>query len=563
MKKVRTKHFIVTGAIGGLLGFFPMEILRDIFPSGGNWTEEILALAFQFAGFGVAVGAALGMTEGFVLRRFPRLIYGLTLGLVLGGLGGFAGGAVGQAIFSLLPEPPIPEPPRTDVAIVLDSSGSMRQERFFWGPGGSDPDGKRRVAARNLIDFLDPKDRVAIIAFSDTATVLLPLTRLDSKEKAHKAVDRVGNYGGTDLNAGLVSSFAELVTKAEDGRAQHVIFLTDGIGEFHETTLRPALQSGIKVYTIGLGSDVDERQLRKIADSTGGRYYPVEDADDLWPAFEAIYEENIRPDMAGAGKDSSDPLLVFILRVLSWGAMGLFTGLGQGVRENTREDLKACTLGGLFGGMIGGAVFEPISGAAFFNTLSFSALSSDDGLFGRCIAEVVVGACIGGSMRMAQGLVEIGSKPRTTFLEILPQSVGLVEMPDSPSRAAAASTPTPLSSQLVEQKGLKGLVLQVKQSVEGGRPAPASQALPTSQSAPMPQPVPTSQPAQKTTAEAPRPASVGRRKPLSFYQSRYGDDRVLAMAKAFQSGHYAIEDVAEHFGVQRGRVVRAIRQHEK
>ncbi len=546
MKRIRTKHFVISGAIGGFAGFLLMEVLRLIFPGGGSRLGEIVALAFQFAGFGLAVGAALGLTEGLVQRKWWRLLYGLVLGLLLGGAGGCAGGAVGQAIFGLLPSPPVPERPGTDIAITLDSSGSMKEFFFF----GSDPDGKRKEAARKLLGLLGPRDRVAIIGFNHASTVLFPLTAIDSKvvrKKARQAIRRIGNSGGTSLDAGLGASLTELAGKIADGRRQHVIFLTDGVGGFHEATLRPALESGIKVYTIGLGSGVDRRLLTAIAERTDGRYFPVDHAGDLWKTFETIYRENIGGDMASrqdTGQGGADPFLVLLFRVLSWGAMGLLIGCGQGVRENTREDLRACALGGLAGGLAGGACFNPVSGL----------VQAGSGVVGRLLGDVVVGACIGGSLRLAQKhLVEFRGKPTTTLLEILPEkSTALVEMP-------GPSPPPPPPARLVEKKGLKGLVLQVKHNVEGRIPGPE----PATTAAPATPATPAAPPAiSPAFEELSRPRPAGRRKPLSFYQNRYPGDRTLAMAKAFRSGHYSIEDVAEHFRVQRGRVVRAIRQHQ-
>jgi len=568
MKKVRSKHFIVTGAIGGFLGFILMEILRALAPSGGSWLGEVVALALQFAGFGLAVGAALGMTEGYVLKKQGLLIYGLVLGFALGGLGGCAGGAVGQTIFSLLPSS-VPEMPGADVAIALDSSGSMGHSGFFGFGFGSDPDGKRMEAARKLVELLGPSDRVAVIDFNNASRLLFPLTALDSETvrlRIRGAIDRIGSSGGTSLDAGIGTSLTQLVGKIDDGRPQHVIFLTDGRGNFHEATIAPALENGIKIHTIGLGPEVNRELLEDIAERTGGRYYPVENADDLWKIFETIYHESIHLDMAShrsADVGGPNPILHFLFRVLSWGAMGVVIGAGQGIRENTREDLRACTLGGLAGGLIGGAVFNPISGLLHFGA----------GVFGRSVADVVVGACIGGSMRLAQThLVELKGEPTTTLLTLLPEkSTGLVELPDSPPKSppgppAAPPSAEPPAAKPDGKKVLRGLVLRMKTAVEGRRSAAPGAVSPVTASAPVPPPpaaVPAaSEPATPATSEEiPRPDPTGRRKPLSFFQSRYPDDRSRAMAGAFQSGHYSIDDVAEHFGVQPSRVIRAVRDH--
>src|ERR1700710_1741476 len=100
-KKVRSRYFIASGGLGGIAGFVLMEIALS--QGAGSRTGEILRAAISFAGFGLAVGAALGMTEGYVRKNRKKMVYGLTMGLILGVVGGFIGGAVGQTIYGLAP----------------------------------------------------------------------------------------------------------------------------------------------------------------------------------------------------------------------------------------------------------------------------------------------------------------------------------------------------------------------------------------------------------------------------------------------------------------------------
>jgi len=48
---------------------------------------------------------------------------------------------------------------------------------------------------------------------------------------------------------------------------------------------------------------------------------------------------------------------------------------------------------------------------------------------------------------------------------------------------------------------------------------------------------------------------------LAVYEERYAD-RHLAMAKAYLSGGYSMQEVAVHFGVHYVTVSRAVRRHE-
>ena len=443
MRKVRSWHFIVSGGIGGFLGFLFMDADPTRFAT--SYFERIGALAWYFGGFGLAVGAALGMTEGVVRDDAKRLYYGMLVGAALGVLAGFVGGGIGQAVYELLPEDGGNVPPN-DIAIALDSSGSMSQGGWIFRQG-NDVDGKRKTASARLIRQLSPLDRVAIIDFDHEAQVLFPLTQLNSKaaqKAALKAVKRVDEDGHTNLDAGLLTAIEQLSSEQASGRhadgssserRQHLIFLTDGVGAYTPTTALAAREKGIIVYTIGLGSNVDSNLLRGIAHSPK-HYFPVENADDLIQTFQTIFSQNM--SMIGRDKDSGDGffwgLLRYLLRIVSWLIVGLAIGFGQGIRENTREDLFACSLGGLVGGALGGALFDPIS----------SGLGSADGFMGRLIGDIVVGAFIGGSMRLAQKkLVDDAGTPRTTLLDILPTNPGLVILDEnSEEKNPPPSSPT-------------------------------------------------------------------------------------------------------------------------
>jgi Mg-chelatase subunit ChlD len=517
--RVRSRWFILSGALGGLVGFLLMEMVSVPVPGAGagTFTGDILRMSFYFAGFGLAVGIALGMTEGVVLRRPGRAIYGFFMGLILGAAGGFVGGALGQTSYSLVPRTHIRDS-TSDLAIALDSSGSMRSF-FFWG---HDPWGQRKSAAKNLIERLSPTDRVAIVDFDDTGRVLLPLSFLGSetaRKTAKSAVGQIDNWGGTNLSAGLDSAVGELEAHKKPGRRQFVIFLTDGQGEYSPESAARAQRGDITVYTVGLGDEVEADLLQGIAVATGGKYYPVSDASELVTLFEKILREHV-----GAMNEvpqEVNPLLLLGLRTLSWALMGLLIGLGQGIRENTREDLWACAFGGLLGGALGGALFDPV----------VNLLTTGNALMGRALADIVVGACIGGSMRLAQEkIVEVGGKPTTTLISVLPQRASSVTFRPSP-----ASPPPP-------------------------RPAPVPVPPPTSWTAPEPlpapapasvQPVVRSEPSRVASTSAP----AANRPPLHSFET--GNDREMAMVLARRAG-YGLGEIGQHFGVPATTVKRVI-----
>ena len=500
-RRTRSIHFVISGALGGLVGFALMELVFAFYSGDGSRLGIIFDKGLYFAGFGLAVGAALGMTEGVVRKHRRRLWYGLVIGLLLGALGGFAGGALGQAVYGLAPVR-YAAVSNADVVVVLDSSGSMKRLFFF----GSDPWGERRKAAKRLVERLSTTDRVAVVDFDGQARVLFPLTALGSsrvRRAAKAAIDRVDDRGGTHLTAGLHSAIEEISRKPSEGRERHVIFLTDGRGAYDPAVLEPA-RGAVRIHTVGLGSGVDAGLLAGIARQTGGRYYSVADAGDLIAVFEKILTENLdlTESRGEAPKEASQlthPTLLRVLRILGWGIVGLALGLGQGVRENTREDLRACGLGGFLGVHLGGALFDPVSEMTVLGA----------GMAGRALADVVVGASIGGTLRLVQAtMVEASGKPTTTLLSILPRR----EMPAATSGAT-------------------------RQHRDPPRPAPA----------------------ESRRNRASRSSEKSTRESLASYRERY-EDRSLALAKAYEAGH-SLGEIARHFGVSTPAVRRAANRH--
>lgn len=206
---------------------------------------------------------------------------------------------------------------RDGIAIMMsvDVSGSMRAldlsarnkeltrldavkqvfEQFV--AGGSGLDGR-------------PDDAIGLVAFARYADTRSPLT-LDHGNlvTAARQLDFAPqDEDGTAIGAGLelaVTRLAEFKPKEKVGRI--VILLTDGESNVHDidedTAIDDAVKAGVKVYTIGAGTNgiapirvprgdgssdlmqmqvsIDETTLRKIADKTGGQYFRATDNASL------------------------------------------------------------------------------------------------------------------------------------------------------------------------------------------------------------------------------------------------------------------------------------------
>jgi len=177
---------------------------------------------------------------------------------------------------------PHPEELRTPLSLcfVVDVSGSM-------GRGNKIGDVKEALA--ESIAELQEGDEVSIVLFSDEARVLVPAQELgrESRKSIIEIINRIEEGGGTNIEAGLITGYREMAAFKRRG-FRRLLLLTDGqsnVGVLTPEQLAAKAEveylEDLRISTIGLGFDVDERLLRKIASGGSGHYYFVENAKAL------------------------------------------------------------------------------------------------------------------------------------------------------------------------------------------------------------------------------------------------------------------------------------------
>jgi len=159
-----------------------------------------------------------------------------------------------------------------------------------------------------------PDDAIGLVAFASYAETRSPLT-LDHGNLAAAAREVAfarDDEADTAIGAGLELAVQRLAEfKA---RSKIAILLTDGVSNIHDidedAAIDDAVKAGIKVYTIGAGTNgyapirrqlannttfldhqevfIDEAMLRKIADRTHGQYFRATDHAGLARIYEAI-----------------------------------------------------------------------------------------------------------------------------------------------------------------------------------------------------------------------------------------------------------------------------------
>jgi len=179
-----------------------------------------------------------------------------------------------------------------DILLAIDTSRSMLAADV--SPSRL---GRAKLVAEDLIAAL-PEERVGLIAFAGDADVQAPLTV--DHETVIDAINHLDTNtvarGGTDIASAIRAAELAFGQKGKSLRA--LVLLTDGeeLDEDGVAAARKAADSGIRIFTVGIGSPngsrvalpngqvlrdrdgtivtsrLDEARLKSIAESTGGFY---------------------------------------------------------------------------------------------------------------------------------------------------------------------------------------------------------------------------------------------------------------------------------------------------
>jgi Ca-activated chloride channel homolog len=193
-----------------------------------------------------------------------------------------------------------------DIVIALDASGSMAAEDFR-------PRNRFTVAKDLITEFIRRRtdDRIGIVTFGSRAATRVPITYDRRIAEAILEKADLGDHGnGTAIGHALATAVNRL--KTSKARTRVVILVTDGVNNSGSidplVATQLAADAGVKVYTIGVGSEgpvplpvkrqnpftgeietiyqqirgeLDEKTLTAIARTTGGEFLRATDAQAL------------------------------------------------------------------------------------------------------------------------------------------------------------------------------------------------------------------------------------------------------------------------------------------
>ncbi len=183
-----------------------------------------------------------------------------------------------------------------DMILVLDTSGSMR---------GPKMDQAKR-ALKYCLSNLGPKDRFGLLNFATTVNTfhagLLESTP-EQVEQAKKWVDNLEATGGTAINDALATALD--LRSSDPGRTFTIVFFTDGQPTIGETNPERILKNftaknsaNTRVFTFGVGDDVNAALLDRLADDTRAVSTYVRPAEDIEAKVSGLYAKISHPVLA-------------------------------------------------------------------------------------------------------------------------------------------------------------------------------------------------------------------------------------------------------------------------
>ena len=188
--------------------------------------------------------------------------------------------------------PPLPELTRGEplprsLTFVIDISSSMQRGKL----------GAVKGALTAAIAGLEEADLFNIVVFSyraDSFAAAPVPANPNNKEAATAFINRQDALGVSNFEVGLGRAMQQAFPA---GRVNHVIFLTDGLPNLGEIELEPLSDlvsqwsdGRARLFTIGVGNDVDQGFLAGLAEDHQGEAYFLSDEGDIETALRGLFE---------------------------------------------------------------------------------------------------------------------------------------------------------------------------------------------------------------------------------------------------------------------------------
>ena len=170
-----------------------------------------------------------------------------------------------------------------NLCLVLDHSGSLTGR----------PLETVKEAAIRLLDRLNPRDRLSVVAFDHRAKVIVSNQTMAEAGKIKQQIQQLEPAGGTAIDEGMKLGIIE-ATKGKHNTVSQILLLTDGENEHGDNQrclklAHLASEYNITINTLGFGTHWNQDILEKIADSAGGTLSYIETPEQVLGEFSRLF----------------------------------------------------------------------------------------------------------------------------------------------------------------------------------------------------------------------------------------------------------------------------------
>lgn len=189
------------------------------------------------------------------------------------------------------------------VTFVIDTSGSMQGDRMRIA----------KDALKYCVTRLNPNDTFNIVRFSTDVEPLFQTLQPASKGNIEKAVGFVSSMealGGTAIDEALVRGLQD--NKGDSSAPHLLLFITDGqptVGDTDESVIaqhaKTARKNNTRLFTFGVGEDLNARLLDRLAADGNGTSDFVRDGKEFETKVSAFYDKVSNPVLGDLALDLS------------------------------------------------------------------------------------------------------------------------------------------------------------------------------------------------------------------------------------------------------------------
>jgi Ca-activated chloride channel family protein len=185
------------------------------------------------------------------------------------------------------------------LTIVMDVSGSMQEDNKIE---------MVKTGLTKLVDHMRPNDRVAIVAYSNDAWVVLEPTSVENRWRIMDAINSMYPMNSTNTEAGLRLGYELAHRNYRDGVINRVILASDGVANVGNTDPNILAQYAQDYYgrniflsTVGVGrGNYNDQLLEQLADKGNGTYSFLDSSD----AAERIFAQDLTGTLQTIAKDA-------------------------------------------------------------------------------------------------------------------------------------------------------------------------------------------------------------------------------------------------------------------